>query len=115
MRVVIHPQSPPSASPTSVWNSLTPDSFSDGGQFTSVESAIDFGVRMHQQGASLIDVGGESTRPGADRVAVAEELDRVMPVIEGLVTARVPVSIDTMNAETATVCDSPRRKVSLPE
>ncbi len=82
---------------------VTPDSFSDGGQFTSVESAIDFGVRMHQQGASLIDVGGESTRPGADRVAVAEELDRVMPVIEGLVTARVPVSIDTMNAETATV------------
>lgn len=82
---------------------VTPDSFSDGGQFTSVDGAIEFGVRMHEQGASLIDVGGESTRPGADRIPVAEELDRVMPVIQGLVEARIPVSVDTMNAETAAI------------
>lgn len=79
----------------------TPDSFSDGGQFSSVDEAVEFGIRLHAEGASLVDVGGESTRPGAERVPVGEELDRVMPVIEGLVAARVAVSIDTMNSQTA--------------
>ena len=80
---------------------VTPDSFSDGGQFSSLDEAIEFGIHLHDQGASLVDVGGESTRPGADRVPVAEELDRVMPVVQGLIAARVPVSVDTQNSQTA--------------
>ena len=80
---------------------VTPDSFSDGGQFASVDEAIARGVELHGQGAALVDVGGESTRPGAERVPVPQEIDRVVPVIAGLVAARVPVSVDTMNAETA--------------
>jgi dihydropteroate synthase len=80
---------------------VTPDSFSDGGQFAGAGDAIRRGVELAAQGADLVDVGGESTRPGADRIPVAEELDRVLPVIEGLVAEGVRVSIDTMNAETA--------------
>ena len=80
---------------------VTPDSFSDGGQFASVDEAVERGILLHSQGASLVDVGGESTRPGAERVPVDQEQSRVIPVIEGLVAARVPVSVDTMNAETA--------------
>ena len=80
---------------------VTPDSFSDGGQFASVEEAIARGIELRDQGAAVVDVGGESTRPGAERVPVAEEIDRVVPVITGLVAARVAVSVDTMNAETA--------------
>lgn len=80
---------------------VTPDSFSDGGQFAGVADAVERGVELASQGAELVDVGGESTRPGADRIPVAEELDRVLPVIEGLVARGVRVSIDTMNAETA--------------
>jgi dihydropteroate synthase len=83
---------------------VTPDSFSDGGQFASVESAIEAGMRMAGEGADWIDVGGESTRPGAAVVSEEEERGRVVPVIEGL-RARLPekvrVSIDTYKAGTA--------------
>ena len=80
---------------------VTPDSFSDGGQFEDAAAAVARGVELFHQGADIVDVGGESTRPGADRVDPAEEQERVVPVIRGLVAARVPVSIDTMNASTA--------------
>ncbi len=80
---------------------VTPDSFSDGGQFASVDEAIRWGIRLRDDGASLVDVGGESTRPGAERVPIREEQSRVIPVIRGLVDAGVDVSVDTMNADTA--------------
>jgi dihydropteroate synthase len=79
----------------------TPDSFSDGGRFADASMAIAEGVRLHGQGAHVIDVGGESTRPGATRISADEECSRVIPVIDGLVAAGVPVSIDTMRASTA--------------
>ena len=79
----------------------TPDSFSDGGRFADAAMAIAEGVRLHSDGAHVIDVGGESTRPGAVRVSADEECSRVLPVIDGLVAAGVPVSIDTMRASTA--------------
>jgi len=75
---------------------VTPDSFSDGGKFLSLEPAVEQGVRLAAQGAALIDVGGESTRPGADPVSEAEELRRVIPVIERLRAATdAVISIDT--------------------
>ena len=80
---------------------VTPDSFSDGGQHFAAGDAIEHGLALHAAGADLVDVGGESTRPGALRIAEREELDRVMPVVEALVSAGVPVSIDTMRAGTA--------------
>jgi dihydropteroate synthase len=80
---------------------VTPDSFSDGGQFAGPDEAVERGVELRRQGAQLVDVGGESTRPGADRIPVAVELERVMPVIEGLVARGARVSVDTMNAQTA--------------
>jgi dihydropteroate synthase len=81
---------------------VTPDSFSDGGRLFDAAAAIDAGVRMVDEGADLIDVGGESTRPGAAALDDAEERRRVLPVIEGL-AARVgiPLSIDTYRATTA--------------
>lgn len=79
----------------------TPDSFSDGGRFPDASMAIAEGVRLHEQGAHVIDVGGESTRPGAARISGDEERGRVIPVITGLVAAGIPVSIDTMRASTA--------------
>jgi dihydropteroate synthase len=75
---------------------MTPDSFSDGGRLASVEAAVAAGLAIHRAGAAIVDVGGESTRPGAEPVPEAEELARVLPVVEGLVAAGVPVSIDTM-------------------
>lgn len=76
---------------------VTPDSFSDGGQFSDTDEAISHALDLAQQGAEILDVGGESTRPGAAPVSEAEELRRVIPVIEGLVTrTQVPLSIDTM-------------------
>lgn len=79
---------------------VTPDSFSDGGQWTSVEAAVEAALRMAEEGASLLDVGGESTRPGAPAVSVEEELRRVLPVIEAVVARTdVPVSIDTRKPE----------------
>ncbi len=80
---------------------VTPDSFSDGGRYATATSAIDHGVRLWREGADIIDVGGESTRPGAVSISSADEQARVLPVIEGLVDAGVVVSIDTMHADTA--------------
>ncbi|WP_251373513.1 dihydropteroate synthase [Polynucleobacter sp. MWH-UH2A] len=78
----------------------TPDSFSDGGRFRSVQDAIAQAERMIADGVDLIDIGGESTRPGAEPVSLQEELDRVLPVIDGLRDYGVPLSIDTYKAET---------------
>lgn len=78
---------------------VTPDSFSDGGQFAAAELAIAHGMALVEEGASILDIGGESTRPGAEPVPLEEELRRVIPVIEGLVAAGVPISIDTYKPE----------------
>ena len=78
----------------------TPDSFSDGGMFRTVTDAIAQAELMVKSGADLIDIGGESTRPGAKPVALQEELDRVLPVIEVLKGCGIPLSIDTYKAET---------------
>jgi dihydropteroate synthase len=79
---------------------VTPDSFSDGGRYASLEAAVAHGVRLAAEGAALIDVGGESTRPGAEPVSVAEELARVVPVIQRLRAATAAiVSVDTSKPE----------------
>jgi len=80
---------------------VTPDSFSDGGDFLDADAAIEHGLRLIEEGADLIDVGGESTRPGAAPVLVEEELRRVIPVVEALAAARALVSIDTSKAHVA--------------
>ena len=81
---------------------VTPDSFSDGGQLLDVATAVDAGVRMVDEGADLLDVGGESTRPGAKPLAADDERRRVLPVIEQLAArVSVPISIDTYKAATA--------------
>jgi dihydropteroate synthase len=80
---------------------VTPDSFSDGGKHPTADTAIAAGLRMFYAGADIIDVGGESTRPGADDVSPEEEQRRVLPVIEALVKAGALVSIDTTHASTA--------------
>ena len=78
---------------------VTGDSFSDGGRFLDAAAAIDHGRRLRDEGADLVDVGGESTRPGATPVALDEELRRVLPVVEALVHAGIVVSVDTMKPE----------------
>lgn len=78
---------------------VTPDSFSDGGKFSATQRAIAHGVNLIEQGADILDVGGESTRPGAAPVPPEEELRRVIPVIECLAESGVPVSIDTYKPE----------------
>jgi dihydropteroate synthase len=80
---------------------VTPDSFSDGGRYLSHDDAVAHGIAMRAAGADLVDVGGESTRPGAGRVEPAEELARVLPVVRDLVAEGVPVSIDTTRAAVA--------------
>jgi len=81
---------------------VTPDSFSDGGKFFDRKRAIEHGLRMVEEGADFIDVGGESTRPGSEPIPVDEELRRVLPVIEGLAAkVTVPISIDTYKAAVA--------------
>ncbi|MEN9620423.1 MAG: dihydropteroate synthase [Actinomycetota bacterium] len=80
---------------------VTPDSFSDGGRFVDPEAALAQGLRMVAEGASVIDVGGESTRPGAEPVAPEAERERVLPVVAALAQQGIRVSIDTMNASTA--------------
>ena len=80
---------------------VTPDSFSDGGRWFGAGEAIEHGLRMVAEGADIVDVGGESTRPGAQRVSADEELRRVKPVITELVAAGLVVSIDTMRAQVA--------------
>ncbi len=80
---------------------VTPDSFSDGGRYESLGAAVDHGLALADQGADLIDVGGESTRPGAERVPESVEQARVLPVVRALVAQGVSVSVDTMRATTA--------------
>src|SRR3954470_3088004 len=80
---------------------VTPDSFSDGGRYADLDAAVTHGIALRRDGADLIDVGGESTRPGADRVDAATEAARVVPVIKALAAARVPLSVDTTRASVA--------------
>jgi dihydropteroate synthase len=81
---------------------VTPDSFSEGGKFFTAEEAVEHGLRMAAEGAQIIDVGGESTRPGAESVALEEELNRVIPVIEELhARSDTTISIDTSKAQVA--------------
>jgi dihydropteroate synthase len=80
---------------------VTPDSFSDGGRYLDAEAAVAHGLRLRAEGADLLDVGGESTRPGAERVSIEEEQERVLPVVAALAADGAVVSIDTMNAGTA--------------
>ena len=79
---------------------VTPDSFSNNGRFETLSDAVDHGARMVSEGADILDIGGESTRPGSESVSLDEELDRVIPVIEKLQAAfEVPISIDTSKAD----------------
>lgn len=79
---------------------VTPDSFSDGGAHDTVDAAVAHGLRLAEEGADILDIGGESTRPGADEVPVEEELRRVIPVIERLAAeTALPISIDTSKPE----------------
>ncbi|HEY1105133.1 MAG TPA: dihydropteroate synthase [Agromyces sp.] len=98
-------ETPPSSAPqpTLVMGvvNVTPDSFSDGGRWFDADAAIAHGVELAEQGADLVDVGGESTRPGAARVEPDEELRRVVPVIRELTARGIRVSVDTMRAATA--------------
>jgi dihydropteroate synthase len=80
---------------------VTPDSFSDGGRWFDPEAAVEHGILLRDEGADLLDIGGESTRPGATRPLVAEELGRVLPVITALAAEGAVVSVDTMRAEVA--------------
>jgi dihydropteroate synthase len=80
---------------------VTPDSFSDGGRYADTEAAVAHGRRLLADGADILDIGGESTRPGATRPLVSEELDRVVPVIGALAGEGATVSVDTMRAEVA--------------
>jgi dihydropteroate synthase len=80
---------------------VTPDSFADGGKHDTYEKAVARGLEMIAEGVDIIDIGGESTRPGADRVTALEEQRRVIPVIEKLSQTGIPISIDTMHAQTA--------------
>ena len=88
---------------TGIWGivNVTPDSFSDGGRYADPERAIAHGLALRDAGATVLDVGGESTRPGAGRVDASVEQQRVLPVIEQLAARGIPVSIDTLNAATA--------------
>lgn len=84
---------------------VTPDSFSDGGEHCGVDSAVKHGLLLAEEGADILDVGGESTRPGASPVSLDEELRRVVPVVRELARqTRVPISIDTYKAEVAQQC-----------
>ena len=80
---------------------VTPDSFADGGKHLDTDVAIAYGLEMARDGADIIDIGGESTRPGADRVSEAEEQARIIPVIRALAQSSAVMSIDTMRASTA--------------
>lgn len=102
-RMPLRPQLPAERSRPRIMGvvNVTPDSFSDGGETAKADAAIARGVALADAGAQLIDVGGESTRPGAERLPVEQEQRRVVPVIRGLVERGVSVSIDTMNAATA--------------
>lgn len=88
---------------------VTPDSFSDGGRYADLDAAVGHGVRLRAAGAHLIDVGGESTCPGAERIDAVTEAERVLPVIRELTAAGVPVSIDTSRARVAEAALMPAR------
>ncbi len=81
---------------------VTPDSFSDGGKYYSSVQAIEHGLQLAEEGADILDIGGESTRPGADEVSVHSELERVIPVIEALSARGLVVSVDTSKPEVMT-------------
>ena len=83
---------------------VTPDSFSDGGSFADADAAVAHGLKLVEQGARIVDVGGESTRPGANSVDAQEELDRVLPVVRALAAEGLCVSIDTRKPEVARAC-----------
>jgi dihydropteroate synthase len=84
---------------------VTPDSFSDGGLYSHLPQAVDHAMRLVAEGADILDIGGESTRPGAVPVPLEEELNRVVPVVQKLATrTNVPISVDTMKAEVAKQC-----------
>jgi dihydropteroate synthase len=98
----IRPTVPPRRRPVIVGVlNVTPDSFSDGGKFVNIDAAVAHAVSLRAAGADFIDVGGESTRPGADRLDPKAERKRVVPVLKALIEREIPVSIDTMNASTA--------------
>ena len=80
---------------------ITPDSFSDGGELQSIELAVARANQLIADGAKILDVGGESTRPGAERVPIEEEINRVVPVIEAIHNLGAEISVDTMNSQTA--------------
>jgi dihydropteroate synthase len=81
---------------------VTPDSFSDGGTFLDADRAVDHAMKLAEDGADILDIGGESTRPGAEPVPLEEELKRIVPVVEAVVRhISVPVSVDTMKADVA--------------
>ncbi|WP_460798955.1 dihydropteroate synthase [Microbacterium sp. GXF0217] len=88
---------------TRIWGivNVTPDSFSDGGRFLDSTTAIEHGLRLMAEGADVLDIGGESTRPGAERVDPSVEQERVLPVIAALAAEGATISIDTLNASTA--------------
>lgn len=90
---------------------ITPDSFSDGGRFLSREKAIAQAERLIAEGADLLDIGGESTRPGAPPASLQEELDRVMPVLAALSKANLPISVDTQ--KTAVMAEAIRQGVAM--
>ncbi len=84
---------------------VTPDSFSDGGQFDTTEKAVAHGRELARNGADILDIGGESTRPGSQPVSSQEEIDRVAPVVESLAKEiDVPISVDTSKADVARTC-----------
>jgi len=93
----------PAVAATAVWGvvNVTPDSFSDGGEFFAPEQALTHARQLAREGADVLDVGAESTRPGALRVSVTKEVDRLAPVVSGLLAEGYRVSVDTMRAETA--------------
>lgn len=78
---------------------VTPDSFSDGGDFLDSQVAIDHGKRLIDDGADILDIGGESTRPGSKPITIDDECDRILPVIKGLASSGTPISVDTRHAE----------------
>lgn len=81
---------------------VTPDSFSDGGEFFNIRKAIEHGIKMATDGAAIIDIGGESTRPGSEPVSTKQQIERVVPVIQSLrIKVNIPISIDTFNVEVA--------------
>ena len=90
---------------------VTPDSFSDGGEYLDPKRAIARGLEMIEEGATIIDIGGESTKPGAERVSIDEELTRIIPVIHELAKNGALVSVDTMRAEVAALAVSAGAKI----